>query len=342
MANKRMFCMSIVDSDAFLEMPLSTQCLYFHLNMRADDDGFIGNPKRIMRVIGASEDDLKLLIAKRFILVFDDGVIVIKHWRMHNTIQKDRYTPTVYQDELNTLFIKSNKSYSLENSLETKCIQNVSKKETECKQVGNDNVNDLETFCKHSGNIAETKCIQNVSTDIDIELDKDLNTHTEENSEKQTETQNQENLCVSESVCASKSFADDSDFESQGISDQQKYYARLVFDVWDKADLPRPKTGYITFLMSDFRLALGELQKQKLHSDDVIKACENYASVVELGRQGKSWWKSQSTFDRFVQPNIIRRFLPDYFKPEEYRQDKGGGGSAISRSAEYENVEINF
>lgn len=127
MARKRMFNITVVDSDAFLDMPLSTQCLYFHLNMRADDDGFIGNPKRIQRLVGAGDDDLKLLIAKRFVLIFEDGVIVIKHWRMHNTIQKDRYTPTVYQEELNTLGIKKNKSYTLcENDVETKCLQNVS------------------------------------------------------------------------------------------------------------------------------------------------------------------------------------------------------------------------
>lgn len=125
MANKRMFTMKIVGSDSFLDMPLSTQCLYFHLNMRADDDGFIGNPKRICKLIGCNDDDLKLLIAKRFVLVFDNGVIVIKHWRMHNTIQKDRYTPTTYCDELKQLGIKDNKSYTL-SPMETKCIQNVS------------------------------------------------------------------------------------------------------------------------------------------------------------------------------------------------------------------------
>lgn len=126
MANKRMFNIKIVDSDAFLDMPLSTQALYFHLNMRADDDGFVGNPKRIKNLVGASDDDLKLLIAKRFLLTFEDGVIVIKHWRLHNTIQKDRYTKTVYTDELKQLGIKENKSYTFGNNLETKCIQNVS------------------------------------------------------------------------------------------------------------------------------------------------------------------------------------------------------------------------
>ena len=107
-----MFTQKIIDSDAFLDMPLSTQALYFHLNMRADDDGFINNPKRIQRTVGASEDDLKLLIAKRFVICFENGVIVIKHWRMHNTLRKDRYTPTVYQEQYAQLDVKDNNSYT--------------------------------------------------------------------------------------------------------------------------------------------------------------------------------------------------------------------------------------
>lgn len=113
MANKRMFSMLIIDSDSFLDMPASTQCLYFHLNMRADDDGFVGNTRRIMRSVGGSEDDLKILIMKRFILCFDDGVIVIKHWRMHNCISQNRYHETQYIDEKKMLKIKENKAYSL-------------------------------------------------------------------------------------------------------------------------------------------------------------------------------------------------------------------------------------
>lgn len=112
MAERRMFTQKIVDSDAFLDMPLSTQALYFHLNMHADDDGFVNNPKKIQRVIGASLDDLKLLIAKRFILVFEDGVIVIKHWRMHNLLRKDRYNPTQYQDQMARLELKDNGAYT--------------------------------------------------------------------------------------------------------------------------------------------------------------------------------------------------------------------------------------
>ena len=112
MAEKRMFTKSIIDSDAFLEMPLSAQALYFHLNMGADDDGFVNNPKRITDYVNASADDLKILLAKRFIIRFDSGVIVIKHWRMHNTLRSDRYRPTDYQDELALLCVKANKAYT--------------------------------------------------------------------------------------------------------------------------------------------------------------------------------------------------------------------------------------
>lgn len=115
MAERRMFAKSIIDSDAFLDMPLSTQSLYFHLSMRADDDGFIGNPKRIAKLIGASDDDFKLLIAKRFIIAFESGAVVIKHWLIHNLIRKDRYKETNYLDERNELYVKDNKAYTLKN-----------------------------------------------------------------------------------------------------------------------------------------------------------------------------------------------------------------------------------
>ena len=112
MAERRMFALKIIDSDAFLDMPASSQSLYFHLSMRADDDGFISNPKRIMRMIGASEDDIKILLSKRFLLAFDTGIVVIKHWRLHNYIAKDRYHETIYKEEKDKLFIKENGSYT--------------------------------------------------------------------------------------------------------------------------------------------------------------------------------------------------------------------------------------
>jgi len=107
-----MFSILITESDAFLSLPFSTQALYFHLNMYADGDGFINNPQKIKRMIGASDEDLKLLITKRFILTFESGVAVIKHWRINNYIRKDTYKPTLYVDEFNQLIIKENGAYT--------------------------------------------------------------------------------------------------------------------------------------------------------------------------------------------------------------------------------------
>lgn len=130
MAERRMFAKSIIDSDVFLDMPLSTQALYFHLAMSADDDGFINNPKRIMRAVGATGDEFKLLLAKRYLLSFDSGVVVIKHWRMHNYIQKDRYKETHYIEEMDQLTLKDNKSYT---EADTQCIHNVSTMDTQVR-----------------------------------------------------------------------------------------------------------------------------------------------------------------------------------------------------------------
>lgn len=112
MAQRRMFSLKIVDTDAFLDMPLSTQSLYFHLAMRADDDGFVSNPKKILRMIGCQDDDYKVLLTKRFILPFESGVCVIKHWRIHNLIRVDRYNETNYLEEKQQLVEKPNKSYT--------------------------------------------------------------------------------------------------------------------------------------------------------------------------------------------------------------------------------------
>lgn len=112
MATRRMFSMHIVDSDAFLEMPVSSQLLYFHLSMRADDEGFVGSPKRIMKMIGFQDDDLKVLLAKRFVLAFESGVVVIKHWLIHNTIRMDRFHSTSYENEKKLLITKENGAYT--------------------------------------------------------------------------------------------------------------------------------------------------------------------------------------------------------------------------------------
>lgn len=123
MAEKRMFSKSVIDSDLFLDMPLATQALYFHLAMRADDDGFVGNPKKIVRMVNAAEDSLKLLAAKQFILPFDSGIVVIRHWWVHNYIQASRKKDTVYADEKALLTQNSIGAYEML----ANCQQNANK-----------------------------------------------------------------------------------------------------------------------------------------------------------------------------------------------------------------------
>lgn len=138
MAERRMFAKTIIDSDAFLDMPASTQLLYFHLNMRADDEGFINSPKRIVRMVGCSDDDLRLLIAKRFILPFESGVVVIKHWRIHNIIRMDRYHPTAYKEEKEQLVLKDNGAYTLATNWQPNDNQLTTKwQPTDNQMVGN-------------------------------------------------------------------------------------------------------------------------------------------------------------------------------------------------------------
>ncbi len=113
MAERRMFAKTIIDSDAFLDMPMSARLLYYDLGMRADDDGFVNSPKKIMKMIGASSDDLNVLILRKFIIPFEPGVVVIKHWRIHNYIRKDRYVETQYKEQREQLELDENNSYRL-------------------------------------------------------------------------------------------------------------------------------------------------------------------------------------------------------------------------------------
>lgn len=126
-AERRMFAKTIVLSDSFLDMPLGARCLYMTMGMLADDDGFVNAPKSIMRQIGASQDDLQMLIVKKFVIPFESGIIVIKHWRINNYLQKDRTQPTKYQKELSELAIEENGAYTMKNCIQdnvyTDCIQ---------------------------------------------------------------------------------------------------------------------------------------------------------------------------------------------------------------------------
>lgn len=112
MAERRMFASKVISSDDFLDMPATSQLLYFHLGMRADDDGFVGSPRAVMRMIGASNDDLKLLCAKNYIIPFKSGVVLVSHWKINNYIQRDRYHETVYLSEKQGVEVKENGVYT--------------------------------------------------------------------------------------------------------------------------------------------------------------------------------------------------------------------------------------
>ena len=150
MAQRRMFSQKVTETDKFLDMGLTAQSLYFHLGMNADDDGFVGNPKSIKRMIGASEDDLKALVEKDYLIVFEDGVVVIKDWLVSNYVKKDRYTPTIYTEDMKLIGLDKNKRYQFVSDLEPernqvgtemepKRTQNGDKMEPECIQSGSKN-----------------------------------------------------------------------------------------------------------------------------------------------------------------------------------------------------------
>ncbi len=134
MAERRMFAKTIIDSDAFIDMPISARLLYYDLAMRADDDGFVNSPKKIMKFVGASVDDMNVLIARQFIIPFESGVVVIKHWRIHNYIRKDTYKETPYKDEKALLCLDENNGYKFENECpSTTCQRTVDEPSTQVR-----------------------------------------------------------------------------------------------------------------------------------------------------------------------------------------------------------------
>lgn len=173
MAERRCFGMKIVDSDAFLDMPLSTQALYFHLGMRADNDGFVNNPRRIARLIGACDDDLNILLSKRFILVFDNGVVVIKHWRIQNTLKNDRLKMPQYPEIAAKVYIKANGSYT------DKISEGVSLLEFKAQKIGLQNGIQTESNGLPNGTLIEGKGIELKRTESNGEEDEGQDSNEE-------------------------------------------------------------------------------------------------------------------------------------------------------------------
>ena len=168
MAQKRMFRLDVLETDAFMEMPLTTQALYFWLGLKADDDGFVGNPNMVTRNVGASSDDLKLLIAKRFLIQFADGVVVVKHWRMHNTLSASRYKETKYIANKSMLLLQENKAYSLNHGVP---LDDSKRVETGKRQA---QIDEQKTNNRRTIDEQDEQDEQKTNTDIDIDIDKDL------------------------------------------------------------------------------------------------------------------------------------------------------------------------
>lgn len=165
MAERRMFAKTIIDSDAFLDMPMSARLLYYDLGMRADDDGFVNSPKKIMRMVGASQDDLNILATRKFIIPFENGVVVIKHWRIHNYIRQDTYNETPYKEQKSMLELDENKAYRLAvNGPSTGRQLNVNEPETQDRigkvSIGKDSVGEDLTGSKEP--VCRTKDVRRI------------------------------------------------------------------------------------------------------------------------------------------------------------------------------------
>jgi len=176
MAERRMFAKTIIDSDVFLDMPLTAQALYFHLCMRADDDGFINNPKSIMRNVKCGDDDIKLLVSKKFIIPFETGVIVIRHWKLHNYIRNDRYKQTECKDELKSLKLDENKVYILgipsDNQMDTIGIPSDNQMDT----IGIPNDNQMDTEVGLCDELKSLKLDKNKVCTLGIPSDNQMDT----------------------------------------------------------------------------------------------------------------------------------------------------------------------
>ena len=277
MSERRMFSKSITESDAFLDLSFSTQALYFHLSMSADDEGFINNTRRVIRVCGASDEDLQTLVDKSFIIRFESGIYVIKHWKINNRIRNDRRKETNYPDEKAMLIEKTTGVYSI------KTPGDIEK--TEIKEVKQ-----------------EVETVEEVKPAV---VKKNLTTEKKETLEAEIEREK---------------VAEQTDYDL--MTEPRKDYAETIYDILFTHGLPCANNNLISFTMRDFKIALSDINRLHLHSDEVIQATKNYAEVIELKRKGLSWWNTEQSFNNFCSKNTILRFLPGTYKVEDYLKKK--------------------
>ncbi len=301
MAEKRMFARSIVSSDAFITMSPTAQCLYFQLNLSADDDGVVNNPISIMRTVGAKEEDFGELVERKFLILLESGVYVIKHWNINNNIRADRKRESTYKKELSELKKQENGAYTTANDSQMTDNEEVIDEETAV------NDNELTGNCPANDSQMTDNCPRSIGEDSIDKVSKDKDSVVEHSKPR-----------------AQNLDSDSKPFVPETLIPNATSYAQKVFDILKSNDLPCCRGNFITFIQRDFKIALEGIHELKLKPEEVFAALENYCKVIELKRQGLSWWESELTFFNLCsgRSKTILRFLPENFNLDDYRKSR--------------------
>ena len=306
MAEKRMFARSIVSSDAFITMSPTAQCLYFQLNLSADDDGVVNNPISIMRTVGAEEKDFEELVERKFLILLESGVYVIKHWNINNNIRADRKRESTYKKELSELKKQENGAYTTANDSQMTDNEEVIDEETAV------NDNELTGNCPANDSQMTDNCPRSIGEDSIDKVSKDKDSVVEHSKPR-----------------AQNLDSDSKPFVPETLIPNATSYAQKVFDILKSNDLPCCRGKFITFIQRDFKIALEGIHELKLKPEEVFAALENYCKVIELKRQGLSWWESELTFFNLCsgRSKTILRFLPENFNLDDYRKSRNEPGT---------------
>lgn len=306
MAEKRMFARSIVSSDAFITMSPTAQCLYFQLNLSADDDGVVNNPISIMRTVGAKEEDFGELVERKFLILLESGVYVIKHWNINNNIRADRKRESTYKKELSELKKQENGAYTTANDSQ------MTDNEEDIDEETAINDNELTGNCPANDSQMTDNCPHSIGEDSIDKVSKDKDSVVEHSKPR-----------------AQNLDSDSKPFVPETLIPNATSYAQKVFDILKSNDLPCCRGNFITFIQRDFKIALEGIHELKLKPEEVFAALENYCKVIELKRQGLSWWESELTFFNLCsgRSKTILRFLPENFNLDDYRKSRNEPGT---------------
>ena len=301
-----MFARSIVSSDAFITMSPTAQCLYFQLNLSADDDGVVNNPISIMRTVGAKEEDFGELVERKFLILLESGVYVIKHWNINNNIRADRKRESTYKKELSELKKQENGAYTTANDSQMTDNEEVIDEETAV------NDNELTGNCPANDSQMTDNCPRSIGEDSIDKVSKDKDSVVEHSKPR-----------------AQNLDSDSKPFVPETLIPNATSYAQKVFDILKSNDLPCCRGNFITFIQRDFKIALEGIHELKLKPEEVFAALENYCKVIELKRQGLSWWESELTFFNLCsgRSKTILRFLPENFNLDDYRKSRNEPGT---------------